>query len=465
MKAISKIFILFLILNSVSWIGLTKACAQESVGFQVFYDDLSPYGSWVDNSNYGYVWIPNVSSGFTPYGTDGYWVFTDAGWTWVSDYSWGWAPFHYGRWYYDNNYGWEWVPDNEWGPGWVTWRSSQGYYGWAPIGPGISLDLAYSNGYNVPNDRWRFVRDRDFGRTNINNYYVSSSSNNAIIRNSAVINNIQVGRSNNVRYNAGPNRTEAEKNAGRTFTPVAIRESNKPGQHLSKGELQLYRPQVQKNISGGPKQAPSKVASLKNIRQVGGHGNTRTQPQQKIQTNKGQQVQNQNNKQPTRQQPTKQQPTKQQPTKQQPTRQQPTKQQPTKQQPTRQQPTRQQPTRQQPTRQQPTRQQPTKQQPTRQQPTRQQPTRQQPTRQQPTRQQPTRQQPTRQQPTRQQPTRQQPTRQQPTRQQPTRQQPTRQQPTRQQPTRQQPTKQQPTREQQQPTKKQQSRMPTVVIVT
>ena len=457
MKAISKIFILFLILNSVSWIGLTKACAQESVGFQVFYDDLSPYGSWVDNSNYGYVWIPNVSSGFTPYGTDGYWVFTDAGWTWVSDYSWGWAPFHYGRWYYDNNYGWEWVPDNEWGPGWVTWRSSQGYYGWAPIGPGISLDLAYSNGYNVPNDRWRFVRDRDFGRTNINNYYVSSSSNNAIIRNSAVINNIQVGRSNNVRYNAGPNRTEAEKNAGRTFTPVAIRESNKPGQHLSKGELQLYRPQVQKNISGGPKQAPSKVASLKNIRQVGGHGNTRTQPQQKIQTNKGQQVQNQNNKQPTKPTNTTNETTTNKTTTNKATTNETTTNETTTNKATTNKATTNKATTNKATTNETTTNETTTNKATT--------NEQQPTRQQPTRQQPTRQQPTRQQPTRQQPTRQQPTRQQPTRQQPTRQQPTRQQPTRQQPTRQQPTKQQPTKEQQQPTKKQQSRMPTVVIVT
>ena len=27
--------------------------------------------------------------GFTPYSTNGYWVFTNEGWTWVSDYSWG----------------------------------------------------------------------------------------------------------------------------------------------------------------------------------------------------------------------------------------------------------------------------------------------------------------------------------------------------------------------------------------
>jgi hypothetical protein len=37
-----------------------QATAQHvSVSFQLFYDELSPYGMWVDYPNYGYVWIPN----------------------------------------------------------------------------------------------------------------------------------------------------------------------------------------------------------------------------------------------------------------------------------------------------------------------------------------------------------------------------------------------------------------------
>ena len=182
MKAMTKVFILFLGLNAVTWIAPQKASAQLSIDFQIFYDDLSPYGNWVDNSDYGYVWSPDVYSGFSPYSTNGYWIYTYAGWTWVSNYSWGWAPFHYGRWFYDNNYGWAWAPDNEWGPGWVTWRSSDDYYGWAPIGPGISIDIAYGNGYNLPYNQWTFVRNGDFGSTNINNYYISTTNNTTIIK-------------------------------------------------------------------------------------------------------------------------------------------------------------------------------------------------------------------------------------------------------------------------------------------
>ena len=28
--------------------------------YQVFYDELGPYGSWVEYPSYGYVWIPRV---------------------------------------------------------------------------------------------------------------------------------------------------------------------------------------------------------------------------------------------------------------------------------------------------------------------------------------------------------------------------------------------------------------------
>jgi hypothetical protein len=46
-----------------------KAKAQPgvSVSFQTFYDELSPYGQWIDDPNYGYVWVPDVDAGFRPY--------------------------------------------------------------------------------------------------------------------------------------------------------------------------------------------------------------------------------------------------------------------------------------------------------------------------------------------------------------------------------------------------------------
>src|SRR6185503_2928781 len=60
---------------------------QQDITYQQFYDDLSPYGQWVNYRNYGYVWVPD-EMGFRPYYNNGHWVYTDFGWTWVSDYSW-----------------------------------------------------------------------------------------------------------------------------------------------------------------------------------------------------------------------------------------------------------------------------------------------------------------------------------------------------------------------------------------
>jgi len=147
-----KMFVLLVALNIGAWIIPQEAPAQQSAAsFQLFYDELSPYGMWVDYPNYGYVWIPNVDPGFSPYATNGRWIYTDDGWTWVSDYPWGWATFHYGRWDYDNAYGWLWVPDNEWGPAWVSWRRSPGYYGWAPMRPGVSINIAFGRDYHERN--------------------------------------------------------------------------------------------------------------------------------------------------------------------------------------------------------------------------------------------------------------------------------------------------------------------------
>ena len=267
MKSFIRIFGLIVLINITMVIAPQPMKAQGvTVGFQVFYDDLSPYGTWVNNAEYGYVWYPNAGADFTPYGSNGYWAMTDAGWTWVSYYPWGWAPFHYGRWYDDPMFGNMWVPGNEWGPGWVCWRQSEGYYGWAPIGPGISLDMAYSNNYHVRNEDWRFVRDKDFGREHINNYYTDRATNVTIINKSKVVNNNYVEGGRKVSYNAGPDRKEAEKRAGRSFTPIPIKENTKHGENMGKGELQLYRPTVQKSNTAGKKEAPAKVATVKDLK-------------------------------------------------------------------------------------------------------------------------------------------------------------------------------------------------------
>ncbi|WP_136667896.1 DUF6600 domain-containing protein [Flavobacterium sp. H122] len=262
MKTIQKAVLLLLLIAGMMGTTSQKATAQVSVSFQMFYDNLSVYGSWISDPNYGYVWSPKVGAGFAPYRTNGYWILTDYGWTWVSNYSWGWAPFHYGRWFYDPYYGWLWVPDTIWAPAWVTWRYCDGYYGWAAIGPNISISIGST--YSVPYNQWVFVRERDFGRRNINNYYVSTSNNRTIIGKSVVINNIKTNNGN--RYYAGPERNHVQKRTGNAVTHFGLRERNSPGQKLSQTELQLYKPRVERS-NKGKKAFPAIVTDRKSSNQ------------------------------------------------------------------------------------------------------------------------------------------------------------------------------------------------------
>jgi hypothetical protein len=240
---------------------------QVSVSLQIFYDQLSPYGTWVSHNNYGYVWMPDAGPDFYPYSSAGRWVFTDMGWTWYSDYSWGWAPFHYGRWFYDNYYGWMWMPDTQWGPAWVAWRSGGDYYGWAPLEPGISISIVFGGSYHPPYDRWVFVRNRDLNRNNISSYTVNQTNNTTIINNTTVIQNSR-SANGNTTYITGPERNDVQRVTGKQIKQVSIRENSKPGQQLSNHELRTYKPQVQGDNESGRRSTPSKIETLNNVKPV-----------------------------------------------------------------------------------------------------------------------------------------------------------------------------------------------------
>ena len=227
-----------------------QSVGQVDITFQVFYDELSPYGSWMNNAEYGYVWRPSNRNNFFPYGNNGYWLYTDFGWTWVSTYRWGWAPFHYGRWFYDSFYGWVWVPGYEWSPAWVNWRESPGYYGWAPLSPGISFGSAFDNNYYLPYDRWRFINQRDIGRRDIYKHYKGLGGYSNYLQQSRSINNLRFDQSKNFSYHSGPQINEVEKITGQKYIPVRVKTLKTPAQIVTKKELQIFRP----NINSIPKE-------------------------------------------------------------------------------------------------------------------------------------------------------------------------------------------------------------------
>src|SRR5436190_8151323 len=199
MKTIRILLILFITIASLAPVAETKA-QVVNVSFSLFQQQLSPYGRWLHNPKYGDVWIYN-DAGFKPYYTDGHWEYTDYGWSWVSDFDWGWAPFHYGRWENDPYYGWMWIPGYEWASAWVSWSSYDDYYGWAPLGYGVNINVGFGS---IPYDRWTFIPRRYISERQINHYYISPQKNYAF-RNAVVINNYY-GGNGGVRYMRGPER-------------------------------------------------------------------------------------------------------------------------------------------------------------------------------------------------------------------------------------------------------------------
>lgn len=159
------------------------AQSEPVADYDMFYDSLSPYGSWLETPDYGYVWQPVVvrDSNWRPY-SRGRWACSDRGWTWISDEPFGWATYHYGRWTLLRGHGWIWVPGTEWAPCWVSWRESGSHIGWAPLPPetlayrGHNWDSSVDVQFGIGALCYNFVETRYFG-SSIYNHCLPVSGN------------------------------------------------------------------------------------------------------------------------------------------------------------------------------------------------------------------------------------------------------------------------------------------------
>jgi hypothetical protein len=133
----------------------------------VFYDQLSPYGVWVNDPRVGAVFIPETTD-YVPY-QNGHWEYTDVGMVWVSDEPFAWATSHYGRWFFSDVYNrWAWMPDTTWGPSWVEWSAYGDNFGWAPLAPEVII----SAGYSAPIYGWNYVPAARIVDPDLHRYYV-----------------------------------------------------------------------------------------------------------------------------------------------------------------------------------------------------------------------------------------------------------------------------------------------------
>ena len=224
--------------------------ADDTASISFYFDDLAPYGTWVELSPYGWVWVPvDTPVGWRPY-TVGYWTYSDEGWLWVSEDPWGWIPYHYGRWTWDRDYGWLWVPGDVWAPAWVAWRYGPGWVGWAPLPPDVywrpDIGLMYTDpdlDRHIHKYRWCFTPSSDFGTTR-ERVRVEPASRNVTL----------LGTTRNVtKYAAAPRPIEEgmtpdlirERN-GKPIVPLQIVDSRSPihdqGVTFRERSVEVFRP-------------------------------------------------------------------------------------------------------------------------------------------------------------------------------------------------------------------------------
>lgn len=254
----------------------------DEYAYRDFYDGLNPHGRWMNYPEYGQVWAPNAGPDFMPYSTNGYWTYTNFGWTWVSNYAWGWGPFHYGRWFFDDRFGWLWRPGRQWAPAWVAWGQTNGYYGWAPLFPGININV--NIGFNrFPRRYWTFVPCQHLYSRNWRGYAVRNNTtiinNNVTIINNYGDRNGRPSRDGRGGYWRGPQVQDVERYGNTRIRPMVIENTNRPGSTRVDGDrVTVYRPNTRPGNAGGGFDRPSRGETSNNDRPVTRPGNRYERP-------------------------------------------------------------------------------------------------------------------------------------------------------------------------------------------
>jgi hypothetical protein len=256
------------------------ASPSLNASYEVFFDALSPYGSWVLMTGYGYVWQPSATaqdSRWRPY-TIGNWAYTNDGWTWISNEPFGWITYHYGRWMRTRTLGWVWFPGDQWAPAWVSWRYGNEFVGWAPLPPEARFNPATGiqqwadQQYNLGATDYTFVPASDFGDDNMADVDVPPDDNGPIYENSNIETNIYYDTTTYVIICYGPNYEFMRSKARHPLRPPLIltragfRAGGKNGAVISGNALQVAAPRiVQPRDPVAPKTVRGSVADTRLI--------------------------------------------------------------------------------------------------------------------------------------------------------------------------------------------------------
>jgi len=217
-----------------------------SLNFDNCYGELSPYGTWYESAEFGWVWVPGgVAAGWGPY-VNGSWACTSSGWMWQSSYPWGWMCYHYGRWARHPALGWCWVPGYEWAPSWVTWYTYNNYVGWAPIAP-----CGFGVSYTVYPSDWCFVSFNYFLSPMVWSYYIGAAFICPAICSPYVVLNNYYFFGNQYYYAGGrpcgwygPSVPMVERYVNRRIRPYVLSTTADRSRNgtIARNQLEVYRP-------------------------------------------------------------------------------------------------------------------------------------------------------------------------------------------------------------------------------
>jgi hypothetical protein len=225
----------------------------------VFYNDLASYGTWTQQPDYGLCWQPTVETidpNWRPYVDAGQWLSSDSGWYWQSDYTWGWAAFHYGRWASVPRLGWVWVPGNMWAPAWVAWRSNPAYIGWAPLPPGVSLNVLAQLTYlgktagpyatfGLPSSAYTFINIGDLTSHHLPHRVLPALQVASLVQSTVVIDSYALV--NHRIFNGGASREAVAAASHKAVPEVTLRTVSSPdaaGLAMDRKTLAVYCPPV-----------------------------------------------------------------------------------------------------------------------------------------------------------------------------------------------------------------------------
>lgn len=147
--------------------GLAPAAKAQQPQPSQFQAILADYGTFQAHEKYGEVWVPartTVPEGWHPYPACNWVHSKDLGWYFNDKTAWSKIVHHYGRWAHDKTLGWVWVKGEEFSPGWVVWRTSDKWVGWAPMPPEQDIKEISATEFNS-DKHWTFMDAKTFGRS------------------------------------------------------------------------------------------------------------------------------------------------------------------------------------------------------------------------------------------------------------------------------------------------------------